>query len=249
MKIDDIFLSHVSDILAETYKGLSGMDIVKYCNSYAIDFDVQIPVHDSNFGIFGIPNKRTALYKNLQAFSAVQQFTIIKELCELYKFRDYEEVKALKEKLYIKYGSLATGAISKTELVAKTKHWLEQYPNALTEYNNSLAKYESGIFERNALDDMRLSLELLVKELLSSQKNLEKQIPELGKQLKSKGISNELRNMVVKIIDYYAEYNNSYIKHNNAVNIDETEYIIELSSVVMKFLIKILGNSTKEKDL
>ena len=47
--------------------------------------------------------------------------------------------------------------------------------------------------------------------------------------------------MVQKIIDYYTKYQNSHVKHNDAVNINEIEYVIELTSVIMKFLIKANG--------
>ena len=62
-KIDDAFISYASDMLADTNRGLSGAQIVKYCNSYAVDFGVNIPVTSPDFGKFGsiIPNKRTAL--------------------------------------------------------------------------------------------------------------------------------------------------------------------------------------------
>ena len=84
-KIDAAFIQHAADILAETYTGLSGGQIVKHCNNYAIDFNVDIPIASPDFGKFGsiVPNKRTALYKNLMAFNGKQQFVIIKELCEL----------------------------------------------------------------------------------------------------------------------------------------------------------------------
>ena len=97
-KIDDVFLRHAADILADTNIGLTGSEIVKFCNSYAIDFNVNIPITSSNFGSFGsvVPNKRTALYKNLVAFNACQQFKIIKELSELDKFANNENVKKLK---------------------------------------------------------------------------------------------------------------------------------------------------------
>lgn len=64
--INENFLEHASDILADTKNGLSGALIVKYCNEYAIDFDVEIPVSSSDFGYFGsiVPNKKTALLKN-----------------------------------------------------------------------------------------------------------------------------------------------------------------------------------------
>lgn len=239
-RIDDTFISHASDILAETNKGLSGSQIVKYSNSYAIDFNVRIPISSPDFGKFGsiVPNKRTALYKNLQVFNDVQKFTIIKQLCELETFSNNEDVQKLKVLLFTRYGDLAEEKLASSELVVKTKHWLNNYSSALEQYNRALSKYEAGIFERNTLDDMRLSFELLVKALLHNEKSLENQISALGQMLKEHGASVELRNMVIQIIKYYTDFQNNHVKHNDKVNEDEIEYVIELTSIVMKYLIK-----------
>lgn len=237
-KLDDAFLAYASDILADTNAGLSGMKIVEYCNSYAIDFNRVTPYGSYPFDA---PNKRTALKENLKVFAAPEQFRIIKELCELPALCDQEKVKELKLRLFSRYGNLATEKISETELIQKTKHWLSNHPDALKQYESALAKYEGGIFERNTLDDMRLAFELLVKDLLGNGKSLENQIAEIGAKLKSTGASVELRNMVQQVIKYYTDFQNNHVKHNDAVNDKEIEYIIELTSVVMKFLIKILG--------
>lgn len=237
-RLDDAFLAYASDILADTNAGLSGMKIVEYCNSYAIDFNRVTPYGSYPFDA---PNKRTALKENLKVFAAPEQFRIIKELCELPALCDQEKVKELKLRLFSRYGNLATEKISETELIQKTKHWLSNHPDALKQYESALAKYEGGIFERNTLDDMRLAFELLVKDLLGNGKSLENQIAEIGAKLKSTGASVELRNMVQQVIKYYTDFQNNHVKHNDAVNDKEIEYIIELTSVVMKFLIKILG--------
>ena len=93
-KINDSFISYAADILGDTNRGLSGSQIVKHCNSYAVDFDVKIPITSYDFGKFGkiVPNKRTALYKNLHEFNGKQQFAIIEEPCELPIFEENEEV-------------------------------------------------------------------------------------------------------------------------------------------------------------
>ncbi len=108
-KIDDAFISYASDILADTSRGLSGAQIVKYCNSYAVDFGVNIPVTSPNFGNFGsiIPNKRTAMYKNLCKFNGSQQFVIIKDLCELKLFEDNKEVQELRKMLFVRFNRFA----------------------------------------------------------------------------------------------------------------------------------------------
>ena len=192
-KIDDAFLAYACDILADTNSGLSGMKIVEYCNSYAIDYNRKTP-HGSY--PFDAPNKRTALKENLRVFDAPEQFRIIKELCDLPLMSDKEKVKDLKVRLFSRYGNLATEKIGESELIQKTKHWLSDHPQSLTQYESALSKYEGGIFERNTLDDMRLSFELLVKDLLNNGKSLENQISGIGEILKRSGASVELRNMV-----------------------------------------------------
>ena len=133
--------------------------------------------------------------------------------------------------------------IVNSELVSKTKHWLEKFPQSLEQYNNALTKYEGEIFERNTLDDMRLSFELLVNAILANSKSLENNIADIGTQLKDCDTSSELRNMCTKIIKYYADFQNNNVKHNDKVNKNEIEYVIELTSVLMKFLIKTIGGT------
>ena len=239
-KLDDSFLTYASDILAETNSGLSGMKIVEYCNSYAITFNRIIPYGSYPFDA---PNKRTVLRENLRAFEAAEQFRIIKELSELPAFTENEQAKTLRLTLFKRFGNLATEKISETELIQTTKHWLSGHPNALKQYESALTKYEGGIFERNTRDDIRLSFELLVKDLLGNEKSLENQIGGICGILDKCGTSVELKNMVQKIIDYYTKFQNNHVKHDDAVNENEIEYVIELTSVIMKFLIKANGGN------
>ena len=238
--LDDAFLTYACSILAETNSGLTGGKIVEYCSGYALDFGRTIP--QSNYPFYPrTTNKRTALKQNLNEFSASEQFHIIKELCEMDEFRNNEAASELKKKLYKRYGNLSADKLSETELIQKTKHWLANHPASLKQYENALDKYESGIFERNTLDDIRLSFELLVRDLLGNDKSLENQLSGISGILDKAGTSVELKNMVHKIVDYYTKFQNNHVKHDDAVNSNEIEYVIELTSVVMKFLIKANG--------
>lgn len=100
-------------------------------------------------------------------------------------------------------------------------------------------KYNNYLFKRNLLDDMRLSLEKLLKNILRNNKSLENQIFFVGYFIKSNGGSKELANMFVKLLDYYSKYNNSFIKHDDAVIEEEIEFILEITSSFMKHLIKL----------
>lgn len=109
VRLPDSFISYAADTLAETNSGLTGTQIVKYCNSYAVDFGVDIPITSPNFGKFGsvVPNKRTALYKNLQAFNGQQQFAMIKELSELPLFKNNSDVAELRKRLFERYSAFS----------------------------------------------------------------------------------------------------------------------------------------------
>ena len=239
--IPNVFIQKAADILGDTYKGLSASQIANLCAAYAADFDVDIPYPTTPFPQDGtVPNKRTALKANLDKFSPEQQFKIIKELCEHEQFQDNDDVKKLKMQLLTRYRELNKDAENVNEtLIDETKHWLNDYPDSLKIYEGALLKFSSKAFERNLLDDLRLSLELLLKAIFANSKSLENQIADLGAFIQNKGGSKELGNMFQKLVDYYCKYQNTYVKHNDDIIEEEIEFILELTSSFMKHLVRI----------
>lgn len=100
------FLSLAADILADTSRALSGNQVVKAFNAYAVEYNINIS-HATY--PFEAPNKRTAMLENLQAFLALLQYKIIKDLCDHRTFavKQYDELKALKLKLVSQFAHLA----------------------------------------------------------------------------------------------------------------------------------------------
>ena len=231
------FISYAAGIL----RGLSGRDIVKLTAAYAVEYDVNIPhpVYP-----YKVSNKSTALCENLMAFSGRQQYRIIKELCEHHSSISNNECRQLKVQLLTRYNHLVpeseSSEINKT-LIEETRHWLDDYPEVLALYNEALVKYEGQVFLRNLLDDLRLALEKLLRAVFVNDKSLENQLKIVGSYIKERGGSKELANMFVKLVDYYANYHNSYVKHDDAVIEEEIEFIFEITSSFMKHLIR-LGN-------
>lgn len=41
------------------------------------------------------------------------------------------------------------------------------------------------------------------------------------------------------LLTYYSQYQNSYVKHNDSVNEVEINFVVEITSIVMKLLIKL----------
>lgn len=235
--ISNSFLSYAADILGDTATGLSGSEIVKFFRAKSIDYNVEIP--HSKTPLSDVANKRTAFLENLEKFSPEQQFYIIAELAEHDRLSHLEGVKKLKQKLHSQYSSLSSkSSIAESELVVEAEHWLEKYPDAHGCYKSGLDKYKARVYERNSLDDFRLSLELLLRHILGNSKSLENQINDLGNYQQKRGMSPEVTNMFVKLVDYYNKYQNTYVKHNDKVNDKEIEFIIDLTTSFMKYLMK-----------
>ena len=125
-----------------------------------------------------------------------------------------------------------------SELVRDNLKILNKFPEAAKLYQSALNKLNEGRHERNLLDDLRLSLELLLKSLLSNNNSLENQTKEIGAFLKSRGSSTEARNMLTTLLNYYSKYQNNYIKHSDSVIKSEIELVVNLTGAFISFIIK-----------
>ncbi|HEY5122714.1 MAG TPA: hypothetical protein VIK14_03155 [Ignavibacteria bacterium] len=114
---------------------------------------------------------------------------------------------------------------------------LRDYPDSAELYQAALNKLNENKNERNILDDLRLSLEILLKKLLCNDKSLENQINDIGLYVKDKGVSLEVRNMFTTLLVYYTKYQNNYVKHNDLVKRDEIDLIVNLTGAFISFLI------------
>ena len=236
--IDNTFIAFASNILGGTDSGLSGREICKYFAEYAVNYSVVIPY--TSYPNKDFPNKRTALEKNLKCFTPEQQYKIIDELCRLPKFSKNEKVQDLLIKLVSRYQEFSTEKNELPEIVLNTKEWLDDYPKAKKHYEDALNKKNNDIYTRNLLDDLRCSLEALVKAILKNSKSLENQKAELGNFLKKHSISVEIRNLYTdKILEFYTDYQNHNVKHNENYNEIEVDFIFEQTVVLMRLLIKL----------
>jgi hypothetical protein len=94
------------------------------------------------------------------------------------------------------------------------------------------------------LDDLRLALEKLVQEILGNSRSLENQIPGIGQFVKDRGGSPELSNMFGKLVDYYCKYQNTYVKHDDAVIEEEVEFIVDITAAFLKRFVRLAANGS-----
>lgn len=239
-RIATAFIQQATNLLTSGEHGLSGGRLMEITSAYAYDFGVDIPHARPPLKA---PNKRTALLENLLAFEPKQQYQIIRELCDrLDPEGRVPALVTLKSKLMTEYADFAdqdqATDLHRTLLV-ETRHWLSGHEKTRKLFDEALLKHDQGVFRRNTLDDLRLALELLLCELWSNEKSLENQVSNVGQFVRDKGGSKELANMFQKLVDYYANYQNTYVKHDDAVITSEIEIIFELTASFMKHFLRL----------
>jgi hypothetical protein len=79
----------------------------------------------------------------------------------------------------------------------------------------------------------------IVQRALRNERSLENQVPALGPFVKQHGGSPELSNMFAKLVDYYCKYQNTYVKHDDAVIEEELEFVLEITAAFMKHFVRI----------
>lgn len=240
-KIDNAFLTIACDWFGDTDNGLKGSQIVKFCSEYGFRYGIQLAYDSMDLHTTKGKNKRTVLLENIRRFDGKHQFEMIHALCRLDEFRDNERTLEIRSRLIERYSMFAPdpSELLDASIVTKTKHLLDDYPQVKNHYESALIKYQTQIFERNVVDDMRFSFEQLLKEILSNDRPLEKQQDDLSKYLKAKEISDSLISMYNKLREYYCNYQNIHAKHNDKIKKEEIEFIIEFTSIMMKLILRV----------
>jgi len=123
------------------------------------------------------------------------------------------------------------------KLINDNLDWLADYPKIHELFSLSLSDLGIKGKERQVIDNLRLSVELLLKEKLGNSKSLENQKVELGKYLKTQEISSEISNLYWQVLDYYSKYQNNKVKHSDKANPKEVEFILYLTGTMMRLLL------------
>jgi hypothetical protein len=221
--------------------GLSGANIIRFCQKYSVMFGEKLAYEATDMYTTGGKNKATVFALNLKEFQGKHQFEMLIELCKLPEFKNQPQTLEIQSRLIERYSEFAPdpSELLDISIITETKHLLDDYPQVKIHYESALIKYQTQIFERNLVDDMRFSFEQLLKEILSNDRPLEKQQDDLCKFLQANSISDSLISMFNKLREYYCNYQNIHAKHNDLIKKQELEFIIELTSIMMKLIIRV----------
>ena len=155
----------------------------------------------------------------------------------IYISKVYEPEEARQEVIGMLDCHLEDKMVFQEKKAKDLESFLAKYPDVLKQYKSAKEKYEKGIYERNVLDDMRLALELLVKNVLKTEVNtLDLQKNKLGTFLKEQGCDKMVRNMFMIIYDYYMKYQNDHVKHDDKIARKDINTVLSLTIVLMERL-------------
>jgi len=121
--------------------------------------------------------------------------------------------------------------------------WLENHPAASKHFASALEIYlkKDKSKYRNLLDELRSSLEKLVRGILGRKSNLENLGTPLLQWMEDKGAHVQIRNLFEKLLACYTQYHNDAVKHGEGWSEKDIEYMIYQTGVFMRLLLVLNG--------
>ena len=181
-----------------------------------------------------LPQKKKEIYLNWRA-SQLRDIEIIQKYIKSpFIFNDLEQFSNFKT-----INDFAIKNHDQQDLISETLYWIDSFAKVKKRFEIAVNHYNSKIDFRDCIDNLRLALELLLKELLQNEKSLENQISNISIYQEKLGIGKEIRNTFQKTLEYFNKYQNEHVKHDDSINnIHEVEFIFGLTMIFIRMLIK-----------
>nr|WP_019774960.1 hypothetical protein [Streptococcus sobrinus] len=142
-----------------------------------------------------------------------------------------QEITDLKEELIAKFSN------TQTEAASKTKKRFSKYPDVVDIWERSVNCLSNQQYHES-VNNSRLALEKLLKQLFENNKSLENQKSSISEFLKSKNIPNEFINLVIQHLRTYEILQNELFKHDFTKEFreSEVEYILNTTYLLMDYI-------------
>ncbi|CDI59265.1 hypothetical protein VKX94_04185 [Lactobacillus helveticus] len=226
-RIPLVLLNDVEDQISQHF---SANELIDLTYEFAKSYNKSIPIDEPNYGSF---NKKELLSTNLNVLSDNEKIEFLSQI--KYHSRLCED-DFLRDEIDLLVKDASNGVIKARNSVSTL---LETYSIDLKNQWQRTYRFYDHLDYRNALDNMRLTIELLIKRITGSEASLENQTNALGKFFEDKDISKEVRNLFFKMLDMYEKIQNHEAKHNLPQNLNskEIKFLMNQSTVIIKFLI------------
>jgi hypothetical protein len=134
-------------------------------------------------------------------------------------------------------------------LVEEPMEWLAHHPRVAEQFGQALrivlAKDEDNY--RGALDNLRWSLEQLLKALLGNRKSLDNQSEPLLQWMKEQGVNVEIRGMYRDLLQRFSRYQNDAVKHGDKWQPAELEFMIYTTGALMRLAVQTAESPQSEE--
>lgn len=226
-RIPLVLLNDVEDQISQHF---SANELIDLTYEFAKSYNKSISIDEPNYGSF---NKKELLSTNLNVLSDNEKIEFLSQI--KYHSRLCED-DFLCDEIDLLVKDASNGVIKARNSVSTL---LETYSIDLKNQWQRTYRFYDHLDYRNALDNMRLTIELLIKRITGSEASLENQKSALGKFFEDKDISKEVRNLFFKMLDMYEKIQNHEAKHNLPQNLNskEIKFLMNQSTVIIKFLI------------
>lgn len=205
-------------------------DILSLTNTFAVGKDIEVKYSIAP----QFMNKQNVAQQNLSTFSIPQTIQFLTEIVDSETGYQSMQLADLLKELVSKFPN---HAIAKDrEAVGKMKTRFEKYPQVAEAW--AKAGFQLSVRNyREAVDNCRLALELLLKLLFNNEKSLENQKAAINDLLSEQ--PQEFTNMLISQIRSYEVLQNQHFKHN-LPDMDEMEvrYIFNTTYLIMDYLEK-----------
>jgi len=130
------------------------------------------------------------------------------------------------------------------KLINETLLWLVEKPKVAKHFEQALTIYQNKeeAKYRNLLDNLRFSLEELLKDILHNEKTLENQEKILLNWLNQHDINQNIIGMYLELLKKFTFYQNNSVKHSEKWTFIEIEFIIYLTGSFLNFILEIERN-------
>ena len=219
-----MLLNDVEDQLKEIF---TGNELITLTNDFANSVGEKV-----TFQAVGYNSKKDILSKNISDLSDKSKREFFEQLKSLRKVASDETLVSQINKL------ITGGSPSVNSARSSISFLLSQYSSKINRtWVDSVRFYDSKDY-RNSLDSIRLTLELLLKELLNNNKSLENQKQALGVFLKENGISPQFTNLLLKELNMYEKIQNNEVKHDVPEHLSKPEitFLMNQAAIIIKFL-------------
>lgn len=122
-------------------------------------------------------------------------------------------------------------------LVSEPLEWLNEYPLTKLAWISALNEYSNMKNANDVADKFRKALERFFQEFFGSDKSIENLVSTYGNFMKDKNVPAELSNNLIKVLELYNSFMNSYAKHHDKTSKDVLEYIMYQTGSLIRFMI------------